>query len=116
MSLTKEQLTYLEKRLRDERSRALALLNRTVDEEAESTGRERAGDPSEFPTHPADLGTDVIDTETDEANDARISDELAEINAALDRLYQHPDRFGISETTGKAIPFERLDLIPWART
>ena len=23
---------------------------------------------------------------------------------------------GISETTGKPIPFERLDIIPWART
>ena len=38
------------------------------------------------------------------------------IDAALQRLYEHPERFGLSETTGDPIPFERLDIIPWART
>jgi DnaK suppressor protein len=46
----------------------------------------------------------------------RASRELEEIDAALQRLYEHPDRFGLSETTGEPIPFERLDVIPWART
>ena len=46
----------------------------------------------------------------------RASRELEEIDAALRRLYESPERFGLSETTGEPIPFERLDLIPWART
>jgi len=38
------------------------------------------------------------------------------IDAALERLYQAPEKFGRCEDTGKDIPFARLDLIPWART
>ena len=46
----------------------------------------------------------------------RASRELEEIDAALQRLYETPERFGLSESTGRPIPFERLDIIPWART
>lgn len=115
MSLTKAQLDHLEKRLKEERARALGTLNRSLDESSGTTGRERSGDLSAVPTHLADLGTDMIDAEMDAANDDRVSAELAEINAALERLYRHPERFGISEATGKPIALERLDLIPWAR-
>ncbi len=45
----------------------------------------------------------------------RGSRDLAEIDAALQRLYEAPERFGLSELTGEPIAFERLDLIPWAR-
>jgi DnaK suppressor protein len=46
----------------------------------------------------------------------RESKNLAEIDAALERMYQDPDHFGICENTGKEIPLERLDIVPWART
>ena len=39
---------------------------------------------------------------------------IAEIDAALDRLKE--GQFGISETTGEPIAYERLLAIPWART
>ena len=39
---------------------------------------------------------------------------IAEIDAALVRLKE--GRFGISETTGEPIAYERLLAIPWART
>jgi len=45
-----------------------------------------------------------------------MSRELEEIDAALERLYRTPERFGICEETGRPIPFERLEIIPWART
>jgi RNA polymerase-binding transcription factor DksA len=45
----------------------------------------------------------------------RLSRELAEIDAALERLYRKPERYGHDERTGEEIPFERLDPIPWAR-
>jgi len=41
---------------------------------------------------------------------------LAEIDAALDRLYRTPKQFGVCEATGQPIPFERLEIVPWART
>ena len=39
---------------------------------------------------------------------------LAEIDGALRRLEQ--GRYGVSEVTGEPIPYERLLLIPWARS
>ena len=42
--------------------------------------------------------------------------ELGEIDAALERLYRDPERFGHDERTGEEIPFEPIDVVPWART
>ncbi|HEX8944816.1 MAG TPA: TraR/DksA C4-type zinc finger protein [Gemmatimonadaceae bacterium] len=116
MSLTATQRKILERRLRDERERALETLNRTLAERASASEQDRSGDLTLLPMHPADLGTDAIDTELDVSNATRISQELAEIDAALERLYSAPERFGICEDTGDQIPFERLEIIPWART
>lgn len=116
MSLTAKQRKILERRLRDERERALETLNRTLAERASASEQDRSGDLTLLPMHPADLGTDAIDTELDVSNATRISQELAEIDAALERLYSAPERFGICEDTGDQIPFERLEIIPWART
>jgi RNA polymerase-binding transcription factor DksA len=41
---------------------------------------------------------------------------LEEIDEALERLYHRPDEYGRCEKTGEPIAYERLDLIPWART
>ena len=116
MALTESQRTHLEHRLREERDRALRSLNRSVDDNAEESQEDQAGDITKMPTHQADLGTDTMQDELDASNATRISRELAEIDAALERLYTDPQRFGICEKTGAPISFERLDIIPWART
>ncbi len=41
-------------------------------------------------------------------------DRLTDIEQALERMKQ--GRYGISEQSGEPIPFERLHLVPWART
>ena len=115
MSLTIEQRKYLEKRLRDERARTLQLLNGIVADRSSSSEQEGAGDLSLMPLHPADLGTDTMNEELDESNATRATRELNEIDAALERLYKSPERFGLCDD-GREIPFERLDIIPWART
>ncbi|MEP7346619.1 MAG: TraR/DksA C4-type zinc finger protein [Gemmatimonadaceae bacterium] len=116
MTLSKTQRVHFERRLQDERARALRILNRSVDENAEATEEERTGDVSAMPTHMADLGTDTMQQELDASNATRISQELMEIDAALERLLKTPEAFGICEDTGVDIPYERLDIIPWART
>src|SRR3954468_23703903 len=116
MSLTDEQRTHLEHRLLEERDRATRLLNRSVDEYSDESEQDRSGDLTSLPFHMADRGTDTMQTELDATNATRVSRELAEIDAALERLYQHPEQFGICQETGEAIPYERLDIIPWART
>jgi RNA polymerase-binding transcription factor len=116
MTLTTAQRAHLKRRLEEEQARILSTLNRFVAERSDGTAEERSGDVASIPTHAADLGTDVMQQELDASNDTRMSRELMEIEDALERLRQSPDTFGIAEDTGAPIPFERLDIIPWART
>ena len=104
MQLTTTQREHLERRLQEERSRVLRDLNRAVGDLSEGDEQDRSGDLTKVPFHPADRGSDTMETE------------LADIDAALERLYRTPERFGICEDTGQPIPFERLEVIPWART
>ena len=116
MSLSHSQRQHLAQRLKDERSRALRVLNRSVDEHAEADEQDRSGNLSAMPSHPADLGSDTMEAELEASNATRVSRELADIDVALERLYRHPDKFGVCEDTGDEIPYERLEIIPWART
>ena len=116
MPLSKKQRQHLEKRLLEEHKRAQRLLGGSITEHARNDEQDRTGDLTSMPLHPADLGTDTMQEELDASNLTRISRELAEIDAALERLYKTPEKYGICEDTGKDIPFERLDIIPWART
>jgi DnaK suppressor protein len=115
MALNPEERQQIELRLHDERERVLKIL-RQFEEARENSGTEAAGDISDYPFHVADRGTDSFDQEMDMALAQRASRELEEIDDALRRFYEEPDRFGICENTGEPIPMERLDLIPWTRT
>jgi RNA polymerase-binding transcription factor DksA len=115
LSLTAEQRQHLEGRLQEERERVLGILRRS-DETRSVTESERSGDISNLPFHLADVGSESYEQEMDLALAQRASEELRVIDDALQRFYQAPDRYGICEETGEPIAFERLDLIPWART
>jgi DnaK suppressor protein len=115
MALNPEERQQIELRLHDERERVLKILRR-FEEDRDSSATEAAGDISDYPFHVADRGTDSYDQEMDMALAQRASRELEEIDEALRRFYEEPDRFGICENTGEPIPMERLDLVPWTRT
>jgi DnaK suppressor protein len=115
MALTEDQRRHLEGRLREERERVLRILRR-YDESRDASETEADGDISDYPFHLADRGTDTYEQEMDSVLVERASRELEAIDDALRRLYESPERFGICEDTGAPIPFERLDLVPWART
>ena len=114
--MTKDDLAYFERRLLDERARVADMLRRGRADAGDEEARDQAGDLSAFPMHPADLGTDEMQRELDDAVATGEAATLAEIDAALERLYRAPERFGVDERTGAPIPRERLDVIPWART
>jgi RNA polymerase-binding transcription factor len=114
--MTPEQRKHLEARLLDERDRVTRLLTRYADQHETEDEEDQAGDLSKMPLHMADQGTDTMQQELDAVMVDRESKSLSEIDAALQRLYDDPDHFGICENTGKEIPFERLDIVPWART
>lgn len=115
MALTAKQRHRMEERLLEERARVMSVLRR-FDEDSATSLTAASGDLSDYPFHVADHGTDSYDQEMDTVQAERASRELEEINEALRRLYEEPDRFGICETTGDQIPLERLEIIPWART
>lgn len=116
MPLTAAQRDHLERRLREERARVQRALGYFARDESAEDEQDRTGDLSKMPFHPADLGTGTNEQEVDAVNATRLSGELAEIDAALERLYRTPERFGKCEDREGDIPFERLDLVPWART
>lgn len=115
MALTGIQRHRMEERLLEERTRVLTVLRR-FDEDSATSLTAASGDLSDYPFHVADHGTDSYDQEMDTVQAERASRELEEINEALRRLYEDPDRFGICENTGDPIPLARLEIIPWART
>ncbi|MDQ2889605.1 MAG: TraR/DksA family transcriptional regulator [Gemmatimonadota bacterium] len=114
--MTPDQRKQIEKRLVEERDRATKLLSRYASQHEGESEEEQAGDLTKMPLHMADQGTDTMQQELDAVMVDRESKTLAEIDAALERLYHTPEKFGVCERTGKEIPFERLDIVPWART
>ncbi len=112
--LTDDQLSHIRERLLEERARALGDVNRSQDDAAEGA-LESTGDLSSI-TDNADRATQTEDDELAATLAEREIGEIAEIDAALERLYKNPKEFGRDERTGKDIPLARLDLIPWART
>jgi DnaK suppressor protein len=114
-ALSEAQRHHIEERLRAERERVLRILQE-FDRGREASQTAASGDLSDYPFHPADHGTDSYEQEMDTVFAERAGRELEEIDDALRRLYEAPERFGICENTGEPIPLERLDLIPWART
>jgi len=113
MTLTKQQHQHLEQRLLEERARVTAMLERQELATETETPSEAAGD---IAATRVDRGTESQFQELDVINAERATEELADIDAALDRFYNNPDAFGRDERTGQPIPFARLDIIPWART
>jgi DnaK suppressor protein len=111
--LTDLQLRRIQERLMEERERALSDLNRSQAAAAEGE-LERTGDLTELPTDFADRGTETEDEELEATLAEREIGQLAQIDAALARLYKNPREFGRSHRTGRDIPFERLELVPWA--
>ena len=115
MPLTEEQRAHIEQRLHEERARAVEALT-ALDGRLRTSVPDASGDLTSIPLHPADLGTDEFAREMDAEDETRVGRELAEIDAALERLYAAPDRFGLDERTGEEIPLARLEQVPWART
>jgi RNA polymerase-binding transcription factor DksA len=114
--MTNDQRKHLESRLLEERKRISELLDRYSKRHEADDEQDEAGDLTSMPLHMADQGTDTMQEELNAVMADRETATLGEIDAALEKLYQHPEQFGICEDSGKEIPFARLDLVPWART
>src|SRR5258708_9007810 len=65
--------------------------------------------------NPADPGTETFERERDSSVLHRVNGELAEIDAALDRLDLDTGTYGVCELCGRPIGDERLEAMPAAR-
>jgi len=112
--MNKKQLGHFEKRLLEERARALKELGH-YGESFDATLQAADGDLSSYSFHMADQGTDAMEREKAFLMASKEGRFLWHLNQALRRLYTTPDKFGKCESCGEDISYERLDALPHAR-
>ena len=112
--MTKKQLAHFEKRLLEERARAMKELGH-YDESFNATLQASDGDLSSYSFHMADQGTDAMEREKAFLMASKEGRFLWHLNQALRRLYQAPEKFGKCEQCAEDISYERLDALPHAR-
>ena len=114
MPLNKKQLSHIEKRLMDERARALKALG-LFDQMAKADRESGDSDLSAYTDHMADQGTEAQEREKAAVFATKEGRYLYRLEEALRRLYNDPKTFGSCHTCGNPVGFERLDALPHAR-
>jgi RNA polymerase-binding transcription factor DksA len=114
MPLTKKDLAHFEKRLLEEREKAVKQLAQ-FDESFADTLQGSDGDLSAYSFHMADQGTDAMEREKAFLFASKEGRFLFHLNEALLRIYKTPEEFGICMECGEDIGYERLDALPHAR-
>ena len=108
--MPKKQLQHFEKRLMEERRRAVKELGHYGE-----ASQDNDGDLSSYSFHMADQGTDAMEREKAFLFASQEGRFLWHIDEALRRLYRAPEKFGKCHNCGNDIAFERLDALPHAR-
>jgi DnaK suppressor protein len=101
-------------RLEHERDRVGELISELKSEGLDIEQADQSGDLTHYDQHPADQGSELFEREKDLAILERLEVDLAEIEAALQRLDE--GTYGVDEVTGEPIDPERLEALPAART
>jgi DnaK suppressor protein len=109
-----EWLAHFERRLLEERRRAVRELGRHAETFGASMTAED-GDLSSFSLHMADHGTDAMEREKAFLLASQEGRFLWHMDEALRRLYRSPETFGRCHECDTEIGFERLDALPHAR-
>ena len=112
--LKKKELAHIEKRLLEERSRALRSLG-LFDEMAKADRESGDSDLAAYTDHMADQGTEAMEREKAALFATKEGRYLYRLEEALRRLYNDPQGFGACHTCGKPVGYERLDALPHAR-
>jgi RNA polymerase-binding transcription factor DksA len=101
-------------RLQSDHERVQGLIQGLREEGLDQEEADQVGDLSHLPQHQGDQGSELFEREKDLAILEQLENELAEIEAALQRL--DAGTYGIDEVTGEPIAPERLEALPSART
>jgi RNA polymerase-binding transcription factor DksA len=101
-------------RLERDRARVGELIAELRSEGLDEEQAAQSGDLTHYDQHPADQASEMFEREKDLAILEGLEGDLAEIEAALQRL--DDGTFGVDEVTGQPIDPERLEALPTART
>lgn len=101
-------------RLAAERERVEKLIHEVREEVGTESEGEEISELSDYAQHPADTGTETFEREKDFSILESLEKELAEIEAALERVEN--GTYGVDEVTGEPIDPARLEAVPAART
>jgi len=97
-------LAHFQKRLLEEKVLAEQAITGTKSEDAELADQEE--------NHPAEEGTGLFLREEDQALIANARNILGKINHAFEKIEE--GTYGLSDHSGKPIPVERLEAVPYA--
>jgi RNA polymerase-binding transcription factor DksA len=100
-------------RIEAERTRVEGLVKGLRTELGQSESDE-SSELADYDQHPADTASDTFEREKDLGILDQLEEELAELQAALDRI--DAGTYGIDEITGEPIDPARLEALPSART
>ncbi len=109
--LTDSERKVVERRLQEERERALDALA-DFDRQRSQSLQEKTGELSVYRFHMADIGTEAMEQEKQFLLASKEGERLYAIDEALRRLYREPETFGACERCGKSIGVERLQVLP----
>ena len=112
--LNKKQLAHIEKRLLEERARALRSLG-LFDVMAKADRESGDSDLSAYTDHMADQGTEAMEREKAALFATKEGRYLYRLEEALRRMYNDPENFGSCHTCKSPVGYERLDALPHAR-
>jgi len=101
-------------RLQREHERVHGLIDNLKSEGLDEEEASQSGELTHYDQHPADQASDTFEREKDLAILEGLEQELAEIEAALQRIDE--GTYGIDQVTGEPIDPQRLDAFPTART
>jgi RNA polymerase-binding transcription factor DksA len=85
----------------------------TLHAEAEALMRDREQGDVQFDDESGEGDTIAVERDFDLAREAQARKTIEEIDAALERITKGV--YGVCEASGKPIPKERLEALPWAR-
>ncbi|MHA3772129.1 TraR/DksA family transcriptional regulator [Verrucomicrobiota bacterium sgz303538] len=93
--------------------RLIDMRDNYIDTFADLGNKARDINPEAVKEEPSEIGTDEYERDYELGMISTDQEFLAEIQAAIARI--ESNTYGICEVTGKPIPLERLEAIPWAR-
>lgn len=107
--MTSAQRAHFESLLLAERKQTLRDLS-SITAELEEAGN--SGDSQPAVADSGDLARAAATATLETAMAARESTGLTDIDEALERLYQHPDRYGLCSVCRNPISMSRLEMVP----